>query len=477
MSLRPCTVVSRFAALLLGGILLAGCSPRDDLPGLLETREIAEQGLIYGVPIVTNYAITYGATDPQSATFRAPYNQLLNTRQLLTWESRTIVTPNSDTLYSTAWLDLRAEPIVLTVPQVPDGRYYSVQLIDASTNNYGIFGSRATGNGPGDFLVVGPDWQGETPAGIREVYRCGSQFSFALFRTQLFNPADIDNVIRVQDGYRVRPLSAYLQQPAAAAAPKVDFPAIDRDLAKQKFFEYLDFALQFIPPSPWEKDIRSQLARIGVGPDKRFAFTELPWLHRLAVLWGMKRGSDRLEASLKATGNQVNGWHIGQLAGGSIADYQDNWLLRAQVTKAGIYALDSLEAMYPLTRSLADGTPLDTGKHRYSLTFKVGELPPVNAFWSVTLYDSESQYLVKNPINRYLINSPMLPQLKKNADGSITLYIQQDSPGPARESNWLPGPDGPIYLVMRLYWPKTTAPSIFPAGHGSWQPPALQLEQ
>jgi hypothetical protein len=148
-------------------------------------------------------------------------------------------------------------------------------------------------------------------------------------------------------------------------------------------------------------------------------------------------------------------------------------LSRAAAAKAGIYGNDAVEAMYPLTTALADGEPLDGSKHNYTLTFAKADAPPVNAFWSVTMYDGKSQLLIKNPINRYLINSPMLTGMKTNPDGSLTLYIQNKSPGKAKESNWLPAPDGPIYLVMRLYWPKETPPSILPAGEGTWKPPAL----
>ncbi len=169
----------------------------------------------------------------------------------------------------------------------------------------------------------------------------------------------------------------------------------------------------------------------------------------------------------------MNGWKIGSWFGDS-AFFDGNWLLRAAGAKGGIYGNDSVEATYPLTRADGKGQPLDGSKHNYTLTFPKGELPPVNAFWSVTMYDGKTQLLIENPINRYLINSPMLPELKKNADGSLTLYIQKDSPGTDKESNWLPAPDGPIYLVMRLYWPKTEAPSVLPAGEGSWQPPAVQ---
>jgi hypothetical protein len=173
-------------------------------------------------------------------------------------------------------------------------------------------------------------------------------------------------------------------------------------------------------------------------------------------------------------GKRINGWVVGSAFGGR-AFYNGDWLLRAAAAKAGIYGNDAIEAMYPLAKTLPDGTELDGAKHTYTLTFAKGEFPPVNAFWSVTMYDGRTQLLIKNPIDRYLINSPMLPTLKKNADGSLTLYIQKDSPGKDKESNWLPTPDGPIYMVMRLYWPKTEPPSVLPPGEGSWKPPAVKM--
>jgi len=143
--------------------------------------------------------------------------------------------------------------------------------------------------------------------------------------------------------------------------------------------------------------------------------------------------------------------------------------------KAGIYGNDAVEAVYPATKTLADGSELDGSKHKYAVTFAKAQYPPVNAFWSVTMYDGKTQLLIENPIDRYLINSPMLPSMKQNADGSLTIYIQKDSPGQDKESNWLPAPNGPMYLVMRLYWPKREPPSILPAGDGAWQPPAIRL--
>jgi hypothetical protein len=163
---------------------------------------------------------------------------------------------------------------------------------------------------------------------------------------------------------------------------------------------------------------------------------------------------------------------VGSLLGDR-AFFHGDFLLRAAGAKAGIYGNTAVEAVYPLTKHDATGDLLDGSKHNYTITFPAGQLPPVNAFWSVTMYDGRTQLLIKNPINRYLINSPMMPAMKKNADGSVTLYLQKDSPGKAKEANWLPAPDGPIYLVMRLYWPKDTPPSILPPGEGTWKPPGV----
>jgi hypothetical protein len=371
------------------------------------------------------------------------------------------------------WLDLRAEPIVLSVPAVEKSRYYSVMLCDGNTFNYGYIGSRATGNEAGDYMVVGPNWKGETPRGIKQVFRSTTQFSLAAYRTQLFNPEDMPNVVKIQAGYIAQPLSSYLKQPAPPAAPAINFPKINAQMVKTGFFEYLDFVLQFAPPGPEEIAIRAKLARIGIGPGKTFDVKDLSLAHKAAVALAMKDGDAKIERYLAAGQKNVNGWKVGSLFGDR-AFYDGNWLKRAAAAKGGIYGNDAIEAMYPMTKTLADGEVLDGSKHNYILTFPAGQLPPVNAFWSVTMYDGKTQFLIKNSINRYLINSPMMPSMKTGADGSLTLYIQKDSPGADKESNWLPAPDGPIYLVMRLYWPKTTPPSILPPGEGTWKPPAVE---
>ncbi|OSJ35099.1 cell envelope protein [Bradyrhizobium japonicum] len=463
---------SVLAAALTGSIFaLTPSVSQAEWPDIREAKAIAEEGFIYGLPIVMNYAVMYEyAVDRNSGQFKAPFNQIKNEARVYTYKDTAVITPNSDTPYSLLWLDLRAEPIVLSVPAVDKSRYYSVMLCDGNTFNYGYIGSRATGSEAGDYMVVGPNWQGATPPGIKKMFRSSTQFSAAAYRTQLFHPADMPNVEKVQAGYKVQPLSAYLKQPAPPAAAAVDFPKANAELVKKNFFEYLDFALQFAPAGPEEKEIRAKLTRIG--PGKTFDFKDLPLTHKIEIGLGMKDGEEKVEKYLASGQKDVNGWKIGSLFGDR-QFYSGDWLKRAAAAKGGIYGNDAIEAVYPMTKALADGEVLDGSKYKYTITFSAGQFPPVEAFWSVTMYDGKSQLLIENPINRYLINSPMLPDMKKNADGSLTLYIQKDSPGVDKESNWLPAPNDEIYLVMRLYWPKTTAPSILPAGGGSWQPPAV----
>ena len=442
-------------------------------PGVVEAAKIAEAGYIYGLPIVMNYGVMYEyVVDKTSSQYKGPFNTILNEARVFTYKDTSVITPNSDTPYSMLWLDLRAEPIVISVPAVDPKRYYAVMLCDGNTYNYGYIGSRATGSEAGDYMVVGPNWNGATPPGIKKVFHSTTQFGLTIFRTKLFSPDDMDNMKKVQAGYKAQPLSAYLKQPAPPAAPAVNFPKINKKLAKLNFFDYLDFALQFAPPLPNEVDIRAKLAQIGIGPGKTFNFRDLSLKDKLEIAIGLKAGQRKVDDAVKNAGKAINGWRV-SAAGGDSAAINGNWLFRAAIAQAGIYANDTIEAAYPLTRTDSDGKPIDCSSNSYTLTFPAGQLPPVNAFWSVTMYDGKTQLLIKNPINRYLINSPMLPNMKTNADGSLTIYIQNKSPGADKESNWLPAPAGPVYLVMRLYWPKETPPSILPPGEGTWKPPGV----
>jgi hypothetical protein len=484
MKSRTGTGLTEALACVLAATLLNGCATKKDTvaqaekteknrPSFAEARAIAEEGFIYGLPLVMNYAVNYDFwVNKASSQYKCPTNQIYSEHRTFTYKDTAVVTPNSDTPYSFACFDLRAEPYVLTVPAVEKERYYSLQFTDWNTLNIGYVGSRATGCDGGDYLISGPDWHGSTPAGIKKVILSTTQFALVIYRTQLFGPDDMPNVMKLQEGYKAQPLSAFLHQPAPKAMPPINFPYVDKDSAKLDFFDYLDFVLQFAPAGPEEKAIRAKLARIGIGPDKTFSFKDLSLEHKLEIGLGMKEGEKRVDEKVATIGRKINGWNVGS-AFGDRGYYQGDWLLRAGAAKAGIYGNDAVEAMYPMTRNDEHGETLDGSKQNYTLTFPAGHLPPVNAFWSVTMYDGKTQLLIENPINRYLVNSPMLPGMKTNSDGSLTLYIQKDSPGADRESNWLPAPNGPIYLVMRLYWPKTEPPSILPPGEGTWKPPGI----
>ena len=485
-----------FALCLAFALFATGCGKKEDTitqaakedkaagvpaPGIAETKAIMEEAYIYGFPMVAAYkAMVEFNIDKSSSQYKTGFNQIWNDAQTFSPKDTAIPTPNSDTPYSMVQADLRAEPIVLCVPKIEKNRYYSVMLADLYTFNYGYIGSRATGNDGGCYLVAGPRWQGDKPEGIAKVFRSETDFSFIVYRTQLFNPADIDNVKKIQAGCTVQPLSAFLKQPAPPAAPAIDFPKfVGDDPFKTEFAAYLDFLLQFAPatgPAAVEEPLRAKLASIGIGPGKKFEFKDLSVEHKAAVGLAIKEGFEKITAAADKIGKPINGWQVGA-AQGDRDFFKGDWLLRAAGAKAGIYGNNPAEAMYPLTRKDADGQELDGSKHRYELTFAKDALPPVNAFWSITMYDGKTQLLVANPINRYLINSPMLSGLKKNPDGSLTIYIQKDSPGKAKEANWLPAPDGPIYMAMRLYWPKETPPSILPPGEGTWSPPGIKRVQ
>ncbi|MBX9760925.1 MAG: DUF1254 domain-containing protein [Beijerinckiaceae bacterium] len=442
-------------------------------PGFFKAKDIAEAGYIYGLPIVMDYGVLYEfVIDKNSGQYKGPFNSIYNEARTFTWQDTAVVTPNSDTPYSMLWVDLRAEPVVISVPAIDPRRYYSIQLIDGNTFNYGYIGSRATGSEAGDYMIAGPHWTGARPPGIKQVFRATTQFGLTIFRTQLFDASDIENVRKVQAAYKAQPLSAFLKQPAPPSPETVAFPVFTKELAKTNFFEFLDFKLQFAPALPEEFWIREQLARIGVGPGKTFNFRDLPIEEKAEILIGLEEGKRKVDEATTKIGAEINGWRVGSVFGNANFFHGD-WLLRATAAQMGIYGNDADEAMYPATRVDSGGQNIDCSKNNYSITFAKDQLPPVNAFWSVTMYDGKSQLLIRNPIDRYLINSPMLANMKRNGDGSLTIFIQNKTPGADKESNWLPAPEGPVYLVMRLYWPKTGQPSILPAGQGSWRPPGV----
>ncbi|MEF9897495.1 MAG: DUF1254 domain-containing protein [Pseudomonas sp.] len=433
-----------------------------------EARAIAKQAYIYGFPLVDHYRVQYTYfQDRQHSEYKAPWNTLNNTARIYTPDDKAYPTPNADTPYSQLGVDLGSEPLVLTMPAVKEGRYYSAQFVDAYTHNFGYVGSRATGNDGGTFLLVGPAWQGDVPPGIDRVLRSETRFAFVFYRTQLLGPDDLENVKRVQAGYKVQPLSAYLGQPAPAPAAKVEFiqplsAAAERsDLA---FFKQLNFVLGFSPIHPSETKLMEEFAKLGIGPGQ--TFDEKAW--PLEIQQAIAAGIADAWKDFETLGQQVARGEVSTSKFLGSREYLgNNYLYRMRATATGLYGNDREETLYPPFYLDAQGQKLDASRHRYTLRFEPGQLPPVNAFWSLTLYDA-NRFLVANPLHRYLINSPMLPTLKRDADGGVTLYIQRQQPNSDHLANWLPAPDGPFYLAGRLYWPKAEALD------GTWQTPKVQ---
>ncbi|MCC6782156.1 MAG: DUF1254 domain-containing protein [Planctomycetes bacterium] len=433
-----------------------------------EVRAIAREAYVYGFPMVDSYRIQHAYfVDSGNPEFKAPWNRLRHFSRVYSPEDKAVQSPNSDTPYSFLGMDLRAEPMVLTAPPIEKERYFSIQLVDAYTFNFAYIGSRTTGNGGGHYLIAGPSWRGEKPPGVVDVIRAETDLVIAAYRTQLFDPADIETVKRVQAGYEAKPLSAFLGSPAPAAAPPIDFiapltPQTQR--SSPEFFNVLSFVLRFCPTHPSERALMERFAKIGVGAGKKIDVAALPEEMRAALVAGMADAWAEL-AELKkriAAKEIVSGDLFGtrEYLGG-------NHLYRMAAAELGIYGNSKLEAMYPIYSVDAEGNALD-GTRRYAVRFPPGQLPPVHAFWSLTMYEMPASLLTPNPLNRYLLNSPMLPQFARDADGGLTLLIQHESPGKDKESNWLPAPKGPFMIVLRLYWPKDEALD------GTWQVPPLR---
>ena len=436
-----------------------------------EARAIAKEAYIYGYPMVDGYRVQYTyMVDRQSPEFKAPINQICNISRVFTPADTAIVSPNSDTPYSMLGTDMRAEPMVLTVPPIEKNRYFSVQLIDQYTFNFDYIGSRATGNDGGSFLLAGPNWKGPTPKGIKKVFHCETELALCVYRTQLFGPSDIDNVKKIQANYKVQPLSEFLGQPAPKAAPGIDFikpltPETQR--TSPEFFNILSYILNFCPTNPSEQKLMQRFAQIGVGASKNLDVSKLSPEMKTALDQGMADAWAEFAAFKKAK------FDTGKVKSGDVFGtrqyLKNNYLYRMAAGVLGLYGNSKQEAMYPFYFADSDKRPF-VGTNRYTVHFAAGKLPPVNAFWSLTMYRMPESLLVENPINRYLINSPMLPNLQRDPDGGLTLIIQNESPGKDKEANWLPAPKGPFVMAMRLYWPKKEALD------GEWTaPPAKRV--
>ena len=352
------------AAVTAAGVTLSATTAMaQSAPTADEIRSISEEAIIYGLPMSMYYKIMYEyAIDKDSGQFKAPFNRIANIPKVYTPADTAIVTPNSDTPYSWLFMDLRAEPVVLCVPKIEKDRYYSVMLTSQYTFNFGYIGSRATGNEAGCFAVVGPRWSGDTPKGIKKVFTSGTDFALATYRTQLVNAADIDNVKAIQAKYEVKPLSAFLGEPAPAAPPAIDWPKIDAATERKDVLSYLPFLLQFSPPTgpaAVEVPLRQKFASIGIETGKPFPTIELSDADKTAMAEAGKAAEAAIKTKIGTMGKPVNGWGIITSGIGDRAEYNGDWAQRAAVAVAGILANDPAEAVYPFTRNDGNGKRLD----------------------------------------------------------------------------------------------------------------------
>ena len=444
-------------------ILLAFTSPAFTFgPNPEQARKITKEAYIYGLPLVMNYRTMYVyAVFKGNPEYKAPFNEIVNIARVFTPKDKAFVSPNNDTPYSFAWLDLRNEPVVLSVPEMERGRYYSAQLIDLYTFNFAYIGTRTTGTSAGHYMIAGPGWKGDKPAKITKVIPCETEFALAVYRTQLFNSSDLANVKKVQAKYSVKPLSSFLGKMAPKATLKINFPPFDDEKAQgMGFFNYLNFMLQFCPVHPSERDLLTNFSKIGVIPGKLFDVAAFSPEVKDALLQGIKDAKAAIQDAWDKTLTSADLF-------GSRDYLKDNYINRALGTFSGIYGNSKEEAFYVGYDADDKDRLIDTSKYKYTIRFQAGRLPPVRTFWSLTMYDRENKLLIENTINRYSINSTMLPSLKFEKDGSLTLYIQRNSPGIDKEHNWLPAPNGLVYVSLRLYLPQKEVLD------GSWAPPDI----
>ena len=432
--------------------------------------EAGVEAVVYGLPLVImdiTRAKTTNVTGVES--FAAPLNQFANVREFPDASFKDVVRANVDTLYSSAFLDLSKEPMVMSVPDT-NGRYYLMPMLDAWTNIIGSPGKRTTGTKAGSFAITGPGWTGTLPAGISEI-KSPTNMVWIIGRTQTNGPEDYAAVHAIQGGFKLVPLSAYgkpYTPPAGTVDPNVDMKTAPVDQLKAMsattFFSRLAALLKDNPPPASEAPILARLAALGIVPGEPFDPSKLDPAVAKGLEQSVSAALEKLNAASKETGAPVNGWRVPPMI---LGNFGSEYGARAVVALVGLGANLPADAVYPSVFVDADGQPLDSA-NKYVIRFEKDSAPPVNAFWSVTMYDPNS-FFVPNSINRYAVSSWM--PLRKNADGSIEIYVQSESPGKEKEANWLPAPaSGPFNMTMRMYWPKEQAPSII---DGSWKPPAV----
>jgi len=439
-----------------------------------EAVRIAGDAYIYGYPLVTmemTRRVMTNVAEPQAP--HAPMGQFAHHRTYPTAALPDAATPNADTLFSTAWLDLSKEPYILNIPQMW-GRYFLLPMLDGWSNVFQSPGKATSGTLPQKIAITGPGWKGALPPNIRE-YKSPTNMVWIFGRIYCTGTAeDFKAVHALQDNISVTPLSAFGQPytpPAGAVDPNVDMSTPVREqvntLDIASYFNRLAELMRANPPAAADAPMVARMARIGVVPGQPFDLRKLGPEIAQALQGVPKESFARIMAQFKQSGVTENGWMLIRQAG----VYGTNYLQRALIAAIGLGANRPEDTVYPISEADANGDPYDGSGSKYTMHFEKGQLPPANAFWSLSVYDA-SNVFAANRLKRNTFSSRN--KFRYNPGGSVDLYIQKTSPGPARENNWLPAPDGRFLLVLRLYWPKQQAPSIL---DGSWKVPAVNKAQ
>jgi len=471
------SIVSITLVLLMSACAKDGAAPPSQtaavVPKASEAAAIAGEAYIYAFPMMENYRTMYVQAIDRTATgYMGGFNELVHKTELLGPEFKDIVRPNNDTMYSFTWIDLRAQPVVITVPEIKN-RYYSVQLVDMFTHNFNYVGTRATGTEAGSYVVAGPDWDGTKPANAKAVFQSESSFVYCIIRTEVRGPDDVAAVVALQKRYHLTPLNVFLGRTGTSAAAGITFPMYNPSRTRSaEFIDLLNFLLTEVVIAPEEQELMDRFSRIGIRAGALSASRSLTAEQRAAIDQGVGQGMVAIDKAAHdpsrlrgVTVREGDGWQgiAGMFGSGDLM--RTKYLARAVAAMVGLYGNDVEEAYYPMSNSDASGEPLDGSKHAYVMRFKKDALPAVDAFWSMTMYSLPDQLMVHNPIARYSIGDRS--KLVYGEDGSLTVYIQRESPGLEKASNWLPAPDRAFSLQFRMYLPR--AESLDPL----YLPPAV----
>jgi hypothetical protein len=428
-------------------------------------RDLGQQITIFGFAIVEHFKALWSAFSPQSPHRSPAYTYTFNTR-LYGPDDKFAVTANNDTIYGGCALDLRGEPVTLRVPAIAD-RFYSIQFISATTDDFAYVGTRATGTAAGTYLIAGPNWHGETPAGIDRVLHCPSLFAIAPVRLAVSDEADLANVARLQDQFVLAPLSSYLQLPAPSSVPEMAWPPFyDARIGDlDGFLRTLAFMMQLHVFPAVDQPMLDALAQIGIGPGMTFNKDTLSPDVWSALQDGFEGARREIAQKADHIGPVIHGWSYSPANAGR---FGTDYLVRSATAWKYIYVQAAEEALYPTADVDSENRQLDGANGQYELRFAAGALPPVKFFWSVTMYDKQNGLLVRNPINRYSI-SDRTPNIQHEAGGGLRIIIQADAPAAALQSNWLPAPREPFYVCLRCYGPASELLS------GQYTVPAIHL--